>query len=182
MATCFVFRIDQRMSLTSPLPILNVVHLLASRAGKIFTFLKKFFRRPFGEVKIKIFFKKIFQESIKTDVFQNAKNTMILKVFASTTKAVQKRNEFKRFLHSVLHGRIVQKPQQNKGFCDIRFQKYYDFQCFEAFWWKTMIPWLSGKKFSPSAGRRNYLKNFRKLFFENFFGKKFSSPGADVQC
>ena len=103
-----------------------------TRAGK-FSLSWNFFRRPFGEVKINFFFCRRFlknQESIKTDVFQNAKNTMILKVFASTMKAVQKRNEFKRFLHSVLHGRIVQKPQENKGFCDIRFQKYYDFQCF----------------------------------------------------
>ena len=126
--------------------------VLGTRAGKIFTFLKKFFRRPFGEVKIKKFFKKIFQESIKTDVFQNAKNTMILKVFASTMKAVQKRNEFQRFLHSVLHGRIVQKPQENKGFCDIRFQKYYDFQCF----WSILI-----KKYDPMAFWQNFLQ-FRR--------------------
>ena len=45
----------------------------ASRAGKIFTFLKKFFRRPFGEVKIKFFLKKNFRKVSKRMFFRTPK-------------------------------------------------------------------------------------------------------------
>ena len=57
----------------------------------------------------------------------------LVKVLATTMKTVQKREDFKGFWHSVLHGRIIQRPQENKGSCDIRFQKYYDSQCLRHF-------------------------------------------------
>ena len=80
------------------------------------------------------------------------------KVFATSTESFPKRNEFKGFLHSVLYGGTVQKPQENKGFRGIQFQKYYEFRCFDAFWRKLIDLELFGKNFYSSGGQEKLSK------------------------
>ena len=130
---------------------------LPGRAGKIFTFPKKFFRGPSGEVKIKNFFKKNFQESIKSDVFQNAESTV--------------------YLTKVLCFPMLLKHFEEKASIDFAKSVMIS-TVFEAIPRKSKKSWLSGK-FLVFGGPKELFNFFRKKN-SNFFRKKFPSPAQHV--